>query len=216
MDRDFEVLALRATRVIFGVFGHLDDVSGNRTARVGGSGIIGAPFQALTARHVCRDLFRTDPGRFDDLDRRNRGYFALPHSALFQVVDVRDMRSVIWSVTRTWDPVFNDICFMEVALDDLASSEKQVEMPTRFFEWSLEPPPPGEQVVMLGFPGTEITISGDRWNIKCQCVSQRGQVADVYSEKRDAACILFLALQSISRSIPVSVVGQSYGDCVES
>ena len=72
MNREVELLILRATPLVFGVFGQTYDEEGQRIVRVGGSGIFVAPFQALTARHVSRDLFRTDPSRADELNRRKR------------------------------------------------------------------------------------------------------------------------------------------------
>jgi hypothetical protein len=67
MDRDTELLIRRATPLVFGTFSHMDNQDGRRSVRVGGSGIFVAPFQRLTARHVCRDLWRIDPNRSDDL-----------------------------------------------------------------------------------------------------------------------------------------------------
>ncbi len=80
MDRQVELLVLRATPLVFGIVRHVPRESGEAIVRVGGSGIFVAPFQALTGRNVARDLFRTDPARADDLNRRTAGYFELPHS----------------------------------------------------------------------------------------------------------------------------------------
>jgi hypothetical protein len=55
MSRELELLFHQARWLVFGIFGHLDDASGEGTVRVGGSGVFVAPFQVLTARHVCRD-----------------------------------------------------------------------------------------------------------------------------------------------------------------
>src|SRR5262245_1646626 len=74
MERDTEILIQRAPALVFCIFGHFDGLDGRRIVRVGGSGMFIAPFQALTARHVCRDLFRTDSNRADDLYRRTSGY----------------------------------------------------------------------------------------------------------------------------------------------
>jgi hypothetical protein len=87
--------------------------------------------------------------------------------------------------------MFTDICFLEAALDTDASSEKDVELPTRFLEWSLEPPPTGEEVAMLGFPGAQIEIVGQHWNIKCSCVLQVGRVVEVFERGRDAGMFSF-------------------------
>ena len=179
---------------MFGVFGHRQAADGTRTVVVGGSGIFIAPFQTLTARHVCLDLFRTDAYRYDDLRKRTRGYFELPHSsALFQVCEPfgPSPRSAIWQVNRTWDPVITDICYMEVSADGGESTELQFHMPPRFFEWSLLPPPVGSRVVMLGFPKTEIKISGDLMNTDYVYAKQEGQVTDAYEIKRDSGKYTF-------------------------
>ena len=185
MDRDVELLIHRATPLIFGIFGYAEDDQGAKTARGGGSGIFIAPFQALTARHVCRDLFWTIPDRFDDLYKKSKGYFWLPHSAgLFQIVDGRDV--ALWGVTRTWDPRVTDISLIEVSADSGAAIDRQHEMPTRFFEWSLLPPPVGSPVLMLGFPGSAVTfLPEEKMNVNCSFVLQSGTVKEVFARKRD-------------------------------
>src|SRR5216683_2314856 len=132
MSREIDLLVERAAALVFGVFGYVDDLSGSRVVRFGGSGIFVAPFQALTARHVCRDLFRTDENRADDLERRTSGYFELPHSsALFQVCDPfgRKPRTAVWHVDRTWDPIFTDICYMQVSAEGDEAAGRQAQMP---------------------------------------------------------------------------------------
>lgn len=194
MDRDTELLIRRATPLVFGIFSHMDNQDGRRIVRVGGSGIFVAPFQGLTARHVCRDLWRIDPNRSDDLDKRARGYFEASHSSgLFQVCEGSRgfWRPAMWGVNRNWDPVFTDISFLEVSADSGAAVERQFRMPTRFFDWSLLPPPVGSHVVMLGFPKTEINISGELWNIDVKYVMQEGTVTDVFEQKRDSGMYSF-------------------------
>ena len=129
MNRDVEILILRATQLVFGVLGQTYGPDGQRIVRVGGSGIFVAPFQALTARHVSRDLFRTDPARADELNRRTPGYFETPHSSnLFQAHDLfgNEPRLLFWCVRRTWDPVFTDI-----------SRWRFLRMKMRLEEWSV-------------------------------------------------------------------------------
>lgn len=92
MNRELELLILRASRLVFGIFSQVETPDGEREVRFGGSGIFVAPFQAITARHVTRDLFRVNPSRVDELNRRVRAadheggrfYTQLAHSsALF-------------------------------------------------------------------------------------------------------------------------------------
>jgi hypothetical protein len=151
------------------------------------------PFQALTARHVSRDLFRTDPARADELNRRTPGYFEPPHySNLFQAHDPfgNEPRPLFWCVRRTWDPVFTDICSMEVFAreDEAGGMERQM---TGFFEWALVPPPVGSHVVMLGYPRTKIATNGHLMNINLNYVLQEGQITDVYQLKRDSGLLTF-------------------------
>lgn len=192
MDRELELLVDRATTLLAGIVGFTNDQDGTRIVRVGGSAFFVAPFQALTARHVCRDLFRTDPTWSDTLHRRTEGYFYLPHgSRMFQVASRRgETRSVIWSVTRTWDPAVTDISFMEAALDSEASSAKGLSAHTTFFEWALEPPSVNETVTMMGFR-TEITVVDERWSINITCIVQTANVVAVYEERRDSGMYSF-------------------------
>lgn len=56
MNRNVQLLILRATPLVFGVFGQTYGPDGERIVRVGGSGIFVAPFQALTATRESRSL----------------------------------------------------------------------------------------------------------------------------------------------------------------
>lgn len=193
MNEGIDNLVRRATPLVFGIFGQREDLNGERIVRVGGSGIFIAPFQCLTARHVTRDLFRTDPMRADDLNRREAGYFELPHSsALFQAHAAfgRNPRLALWHVRRAWDPVFTDICFMEAFADgdEAAGMERCMG---GFFDWSLLPPPVGARVIMLGYPLTEIKTKGNLLNINLKYVSQEGHVSDVHELKRDNGMLNF-------------------------
>src|ERR1700682_487769 len=117
---DLEVLAERYARLVFGIFGHGDGEDGQIVVRVGGSGIFVAPCTAITARHVVRDLFNTNPVRADELRRKTEGYGILPHwSGLFQIGGFRDQDAppALWGVTRVWDPDVTDICLVEAAPD---------------------------------------------------------------------------------------------------
>jgi hypothetical protein len=194
MDRDLELMIRQATPLVFGIFSHMNDQCGNRICRLSGSGIFILPFQALTARHVCRDLNKIDPGRSDELDKRTHGYFELQHSVgLFQVPEVSGpcAPSAIWAVNRTWDPVLTDICFMEVSADSGAAVDMQFKMPARFFEWSLLPPTVGSHVVALGYPKCDIKISGESWNITRRYEMREGTVIEVFALKRDSGMYNF-------------------------
>lgn len=84
------------------VLGHLN----GKEPRIGGSGVFVAPGLAITARHVVRDLFRTDPERADDLLARAPGLVQMPHNcALFQMTDATkdSAPAATWAVTGTWD-----------------------------------------------------------------------------------------------------------------
>ena len=193
MEREVELLIQRATPLVFGIFSHMNDQGGKSVVRVSGSGIFVAPFQALTARHVGRDLLRIDPDRFDDLDKRTHGYFELPHSlGVFQVLEGHggSPRKAFWAVNRVWDPVFTDICFMEVSAHSGEACGMQFGMPTRFFEWSLLPPPRASHVVVLGFPKTEI-ISVEPLKFDVKYLMQEGTVTDVFEHKRDRGMYSF-------------------------
>jgi len=193
MDREFESLLNRSTALLAGIYGFAEGEDGQQIVRVGGSAIFVAPYQALTARHVHHDLFHTVPSYFDSLSRKSKGYFCLPHSSgMFQVVSRQnELRAVVWSITRTWDPVVTDICFMESALEPNEEFTKHLVMPTTFFDWVLEPPSIGEEVVMIGFPKTEIAVTGNHWNINFTCVAQKGCVIAVHEEKRDTGMYSF-------------------------
>ena len=189
MNRELELLMAWATTLTCGVVGHCDDADGVPVARVGGFGIFVAPCQAITARHVVRDLFKTDPNRADDLLKKDRGYFSTPHScALFQASDVRNATATTaatWAVTRTWDPSITDICLLEAAPDNPLGHEMPTRMRRMFVEWSLLPPPVGSRVEMFGVPLTEVTISDNDWNIRFPFVLQQAVVSEVFDIRHD-------------------------------
>jgi len=186
--------------LIAGVFGHLDDADGNRTVRVGGSGFFVTPSLFMTARHVSRDLFRTDPGRFDDLTRRPDRYFHLPHSvSLFQPAHTGSPLSVIWSVTRSWDSPVTDICMMEAQPDHAASSEKNARPLVGFLRWALNPPVVGEQVILCGFPEAKVQV-GPGLSFSGAAVAQLATVTEVFPARRDWGMFSFPGF-SVDREI---------------
>lgn len=187
MDRDTELLISRAAGLAFGIFGHIDDPNGEKVFLVGGSGIFIAPFQALTARHVSRELLRTDPNRSDDLRRRTKGYFETPHtSGLFQA----GKPPALSVVDRSWESPITDICYMQASADWGAAEQMQFTM-TGFFDWSLEPPPVGSHVVMVGYPKATITISDGRYNFAHNYPVTAGSVIEVFRLKRDSGMYNF-------------------------
>ena len=61
MDRDTKILLARATSVATCVVGQLAEANDKRQIRVGGSGVLIAPYLVLTAKHVMEDLRRLYP-----------------------------------------------------------------------------------------------------------------------------------------------------------
>jgi hypothetical protein len=199
MERDIELLILRAVTLVFGVFGHIERPDGRREILVGGSGVFIVPFQALTARHVTRHLFGTDQTREDDLKRRvraaeqnaRRDYFELPHpSILYQGQFGKTPRALEWHVHNVWDSVLTDISFMEVNAegDEAAGKDRGT---AAYFEWSLLPPPSGSQVIMLGYPQAAVTTEDKIVNLELKYVVQTGQVTDVYEQGHDRGMYSF-------------------------
>jgi len=199
MNREEELLVLRASSLAFGVFAQMKDANGDRIVRSGGSGIFISPFRALTARHVTRDFFSIDETRADQLNKRvraaeenaNTDYFELPHSSvLFQAQLGRVPRPLLWHVSRVWDSPITDISLMEVFADgdEAAGNERKM---SGFFEWSLLPPPVGSRVITLGYPLTNVTTKNDLINIDLKYVLQEGCVTDIYELRRERGMYSF-------------------------
>lgn len=117
----------------------------------------------------------------------------MPHSSnLFQAHDPfgRTPSPLFWSVRRTWDPVFTDICFMEVFAheDEAAGMERRM---SGFFDWALVPPPVGSDVVMLGYPKTDIATNGDLMNLGLNYRLEEGPITDVWDDGRDKGMFNF-------------------------
>lgn len=84
--------------------------------------------------------------------REHPGYFETKHAAaLFQVHEPTGGKPshATWVVNRTWEPVYTDLCLLQVSADGGAATHLQTKMPTAFFEWPLLSPPMGAQVTML-------------------------------------------------------------------
>lgn len=205
MSREQEILIDRATPLVVGVVGHVEGPAGERLVRVGGSGIFIAPFQALTAKHVTRDLFRTNPDRGDDVRRRvtaaeeygRTDYFELPHSAVLYQPKFeragrfdRIRRSLFWQVRRVWDSPITDISLMEVHAEGDEAGGMEREM-TGFFEWALLPPPVGSHVITLGYPLADATSQDGLMNINTMYVLQEGRVTEVQERRRERGFLSF-------------------------
>jgi hypothetical protein len=193
MDHEFEQVITRSESLVFGIFAHGDDEEGTIVTRVAGSGMFVAPCYGLTARHVVQDLLRLNPGRADDLTRRNSGYVLLPHwFSLFQIPNsgTHDGPSAVWGVTRTWDPGLGDLCLLEAADGPEATSHLN-DMRCRFPEWSLLQPPVGSVVEIVGFPGGAATLGtkGARFSFRHDVL--RATVREIYEQYRDRGMYSF-------------------------
>jgi hypothetical protein len=203
MSRDTEILINRATSLVFGICAQVEGADGERITRVGGSGIFIAPFRAITARHVTRELFDTDPVQGDGLKRRVRNaeenegatYFETPHSSiLYQPMFVTPPRPLLWHVRHTWDSSVTDISLMEVFTEGDEAAGREHEM-KGFFELALLPPPVGAHVIMLGYPLANVESNNGLMKLDLKYVLQEGEVVDVFDPYRDQSMYSFPCFQ---------------------
>lgn len=187
--RDKKLLLARAASLVCGLFGQTEGQPAERRLRVGGSAILIAPYLALTARHVLRDLFRLT----EQPIRERPGYFRANHGiVLFQVNPLGGTpRSALWIVDRTWDSGWTDICLLQVSPDAVGFPKGKVELPTSFFSCSLLPPPVGARVSMLGYPNAQVEFVGDQISVDFNCVLQEGTVSQVHVLQRDRGMLSF-------------------------
>lgn len=172
------------------VLGHLNGTS----PRIGGSGAFVANGFAVTARHVVRDLFRTDPERSDDLMARAPGLVQMPHNcALFQMTDASkdSAPAATWSVTGTWDGLFADLALVEAVPDNQFGHDIRERMQNLFLEWSLLPPPKGAQVMLFGVPDASLVISETEWIFRGPFSSLSTEVLEVFSLRHDRGFLTF-------------------------
>lgn len=153
-------LIQRAASLAFGIFGTLGDGSVDREGhqvREGGSGILIAPFLAVTAHHVSKDLYKL-AGR----EEPRRLHQTLHAAHLFQCLDPFNPEASVtslWHVDRSWASRHTDISLLQVSAENEVAERLQGEMPSKFFEWRLSPPPVGSRVWAIGFP--QLCISPD-------------------------------------------------------
>jgi hypothetical protein len=190
MERSLEILLNRALPLTFTVFNHIDDAAGERVVRVGGSGIFVAPFYAITARHVSRDSLRLD---WRGERPPSSGYFETDFTSdLFQVLaPPPNPRYAVWEVDRTWESPCTDISLMQVSAEGGEAHEMQVQMPTGFFEWMTQPPPIDSEVVMVGYPQTQIAIAGGQMHTQAHLAVRTGRVREIYELRRDGGMLTF-------------------------
>lgn len=184
-------LIQRAAPLVFGIFGTIG--AGTDGAEVhevqgGGSGIVIAPFLALTARHVAKDLYRLE-GR-----EAPRWPHQSAHAAhLFQVLDPINNPSVssaapLWHVDRSWASSHTDIILLQVSAE---SEVIKAQPPSRFFEWRLLPPPVGSIVWAIGFPQLDIRPDGRYVTCGVRFTLQGLHVTKIYPLLRDRGMLNF-------------------------
>lgn len=182
MDRETEFLIQRAAPLVFGVYAFRADT---RQVRGAGSGIFIAPFLCLGAGHVTKDLLKLD---YRGTLPIKPGHFRTQHNAaLFQFADPFQSNQIpgTWRIHVSWDSHISDFTFMRVSPGEGVPLEMQKQMPTGFFEWLLEPPPIGSEVLLLGYPNTEIHSDGDLIQIKAKFTPEFSRVTKPYKIKRD-------------------------------
>jgi hypothetical protein len=101
-------------------------------------------------------------------------------------------KSAQWIVDCTWEPVWTDICLLQVAPDAGGFPGKRMQLPTSFFSWSLLPPSVGTRVSMRGYPSTEVGfVDGGRLCVDFNFVLQDATVIQVYELQRDRGMLNF-------------------------
>lgn len=189
---DARCLIQRAASLAFGIFGTLGDGSVGREdheVREGGSGIFIAPFLAITARHVSKDLYRLG-GR----EEPRRPHLSSHAAHLFQCLDPFNPEAgatALWHVDRSWASPHTDITLLQVSAENEEAKRLQAEMPSRFFEWRLTAPPIGSTVWAIGFPQLCIRPDGKDLVVGAPFTLQELQVTKIYSLGRDRGMLSF-------------------------
>src|SRR6266568_2648065 len=190
MELTVERLIRHATPLLFGIYGHAIGEKGEINIKVGGSGVFIAPFLAITARHVSRELLKFDYRA----ERPPKGTFEAQFgSSIFQLHEPFGGKPVhaVWKVDRSWDSRFTDISLMQVSADSGLALQFQKEMPRTFLEWRFLPPHLGGKVTLLGFPQTSITQLNDEFRIDTNFILQEAAIVDVHYPWRDRGMLNF-------------------------
>lgn len=174
-DTDAEAMLSRAVSLTCGLFAEsLDERS---THPSGGSGIFVAPFLVLTASHVLREFFRHTGQPLP-----KSGAFQTRHGArLFQVDGNRE--PTLWTASRTWESSWHDMAMLMVYQDG-STRPRDLPTPDWYFPWSVMPPPEGETVRLLGFPGTKPRYVGEDLSIDFKVVPLEAKVTQVFDMRR--------------------------------
>lgn len=194
LDREAEQLIRRAVPLLFGIIGRTLDEKGDTVQRAAGSGIIIAPFTALTARHVGRDLMHLD-SRYERLPR---GTFLTQFGcSMFQLHKPFTGEAVqaTWQVNELWPVKCTDVSILHFSADQGMSAQLQREMSTRPYDWHLLPPPVGSMVTAMGFPSTALTMKPDGVYVETSFIFQRALVTDIYERERDRGMLNFPCFQ---------------------
>jgi hypothetical protein len=182
-------LIKRATPLLFGIYAQLPgEDEGVVEVRFGGSGIFVCPSYTLTALHIIEDFNNRMDRRRTIRPERPIEIQTQYSTTLVQIVDwyaENPRPTASWRGGLTCTGPWTDVAITKVSAHMGETELAQSLMQTRFFEWSLLPPPVGSEVAMLGYPLSKVEWDGARvinTAIKLEPVVAR--VIDVYPVRK--------------------------------
>jgi len=168
------------------VFGHYAWIEGEiAVAQRAGTGIFVSPRFGLSARHVSRSYEQLD----DQFDAIRRRMTIFDSKYQHRLVDNTKFSTQVYQLPPGYDSpgmanaplVYPSPNAADSAVDvDLGSADTDIttfrthpisagavenEKLQQFFEWQMQPPPVGEQVLIFGLPGRIIMNHGDRHTV---------------------------------------------------
>lgn len=187
MEPSIKRLVQRASSLTFGIFATIGEEE--YETRGGGSGILVAPFLAITARHITNDLYR-----LEGKEKPNRPALSVHAPHLFQIHDPfnpsASLRS-LWHADRSWDSPHTDITLLQVSAESEGATRLQFERTPLYFHWRLLPPPIGSMVSAIGFPQLGIKPTSKNVVVDVPFTVQRFHVTKIHPLRRDRGMMNF-------------------------
>jgi hypothetical protein len=141
-----------------------------------GSGVIFAPYLALTAKHVINELWKNIHHHpFDERNKTQNGQFSIIG---YQILNSSNTNQS-WSVNKIWDCPGADIVLLELSVPPDIKGRNYTNWPK--LSLNSLPPYPGEIVTGIGFG----ELDRNEETILCSAKKSEGEVLEVFGERRE-------------------------------
>jgi hypothetical protein len=155
-----------------------------------GTGVIVAPYLAMSARHVLDDHWRRHHGKPMPMEEENAGGFS------FILAQIVGSTVNLWTVSRLWVSGETDIVFLHLTPYSEGASKYVFRRPTM----DMLPPKTGEKIHAFGYSGSSIEVGGPKnLTVRHNPSTTHGNVVEVFHQLRDPVTMPFPCFRTNAR-----------------